>query len=129
MIEAAYSQVETAQGDFQLLTGIETIINSYTNLLSIRRGSYPFSPDMGTDIYKYIFDFLDDYSVELIEQELKTTLQQENRAIIQSINVTMDPIFSTIYAQVTVSIINTAKYSITINLNKNLSTITGYQLV
>ena len=93
MIEARYDKVTTPTGDFKLLKDFEAIVNSYINLLNIKRGSYPFDPEVGTEIDKYVFELDDETTYDLLREEVIRTLEQEDRAEVLSVDLakTTDP--------------------------------------
>jgi len=79
----------TQSGDFQKLTGIDTIIKSISNLLLIPQKSYIFDPDFGVGLYKYIFEPCDTVTKNDIEVEVGNALSiYENR-----VNVNFEVLF------------------------------------
>jgi len=71
----------TQSGDLQRTEGIDEIIKSLSNILLIARGTYLFDRDLGTEIYKYIFEPADLSTKVEIEQELaQTFFTYEDRA-------------------------------------------------
>ncbi len=58
----------------------EVIKQSIRNILSIPKGSMPDNPRFGTSIYKYMFDQLDEFTLDIMASTIETEiLQQENR--------------------------------------------------
>jgi phage baseplate assembly protein W len=77
-----------AKGDFQSTTDLNVIINSWKNILLTPRRNYPHDPEYGSDLYKMIFDPLDEITVQRIEDEVYITIQRyDNRAFIESIDI------------------------------------------
>lgn len=75
--------VITQSGDFQKLTGIDTIIRSITSILMIAKKSYIFDPDFGVGLYKYVFEPCDRVTKHQIETEVGRVLAlYEDRASI-----------------------------------------------
>jgi phage baseplate assembly protein W len=71
----------TQSGDFLRTEGIDEIIRSLSTLLLIIRGSYIFDPQIGTEIYRYVFEPVDYATKTGIEQEVSQTIfSYENRA-------------------------------------------------
>lgn len=77
-----------AKGDFQSTTNLNVIINSWKNILLTPRRSYPYDPEYGSDLYKMVFDPLDEITVQRIEDEVYITIQRyDNRAFIEDIDI------------------------------------------
>jgi phage baseplate assembly protein W len=75
-------------GDFERVTNINAILNSWNNILLTPKRSYPYDPEYGSDLYKLVFEPRDDITAERIEQEVVGVLQRyDNRAEIESINI------------------------------------------
>jgi phage baseplate assembly protein W len=75
-------------GDFQRVTDINTILNSWNNILITPKGTYPYDPEYGSDLYKLIFEPLDDETAQQIEREVVYTLQTyDNRASLEDITI------------------------------------------
>lgn len=58
-------------------TGVEAWVKLITNLLFMKKGSYPTDPEMGCDIGKYQYMFIDDVKDEiedLITNQVRTYL-------------------------------------------------------
>jgi len=76
------------RGDFERITNINTILNSWNNILLTPRGSYPYDPDYGSNLYQLIFEPLDDATAERIEREVVVSLQRfDNRAELDNISI------------------------------------------
>jgi phage baseplate assembly protein W len=56
-------------GDFRRIEGVAVLINSIRNLLTTPRGSYPFDPEYGSDLYKKVFEPADKTTEEEIQIE------------------------------------------------------------
>jgi phage baseplate assembly protein W len=77
-----------AKGDFQSTVDINVIINSWRNILLTPRRSYPYDPEYGSDLYKMVFDPLDEITVQRIEDEVYTSIQiYDNRAFIENVDI------------------------------------------
>lgn len=73
----------TQSGDFQTLTGIDTIIRSVTTLLMVAKKSYLFDSQFGVGLYKYVFEPCDRVTKRQIEVEVGRVLAlYEDRATI-----------------------------------------------
>lgn len=77
-----------AGGDFKSIENLPVIINSWRNILLTPRRTYPDDPEYGSDLYKMIFNQLDEITVQRIEDEIYITLQKyDNRASIENIDI------------------------------------------
>lgn len=77
-----------AKGDFQSTSNLNVIINSWNNILLTPRRSYPHDPEYGSDLYKMVFDPLDEITVQKIEDEVYNSIQiYDNRAFIENIDI------------------------------------------
>ena len=77
-----------ATGDFQSTSDLNVIINSWKNILLTPRRNYPYDPDYGSDLYKLVFEPLDEITIQKIEDEVFTSINRyDNRAFIESIDI------------------------------------------
>jgi phage baseplate assembly protein W len=77
-----------ASGDFKRVRDIDVIITSWNNILVTQRRTYLFDPNYGSDLYKILFDPVDDTTVERIKTEVVTRIRNyDNRASIENIEV------------------------------------------
>jgi phage baseplate assembly protein W len=77
-----------AKGDFQTTVDLNVIINSWRNILLTPRRNYPYDPEYGSDLYKMVFDPLDEITVQRIEDEVYGSIQRyDNRAFIDDIDI------------------------------------------
>lgn len=80
-----------AKGDFKRVKDIDVIITSWNNILMTPRGTYMFDPDYGSDLYKIIFEPVDDSTVERIKTEVETRIRTyDDRASIDEIEVLLN---------------------------------------
>ncbi len=83
-----YKQTITSSGDLRRLNGINTIINSWNNILNIPRGTYDNDPDLGSDLHKLVFEPADKKTqTKIINEIQRSILYYDNRARIISIDV------------------------------------------
>jgi phage baseplate assembly protein W len=83
-----FKQNITSSGDLRRLTGINTIINSWNNILNIPRGTYDCDPDFGSDLHKLVFEPADQKTLSKIKTEIqRSILHYDSRARIISIDV------------------------------------------
>ena len=76
-IDARVSQ----SGDLKGLTGVDVIVRSLSRLLLIPQGTYVHDPEVGTSLYKYIFEPVDERTKTSIEQVVAHAIARyENRA-------------------------------------------------
>lgn len=77
-----------AKGDFQSTVDLNVIINSWRNILLTPRRNYPYDPEYGSDLYKMVFDPLDEVTVQRIEDEVYLSIERyDNRAFIEDIDI------------------------------------------
>ncbi len=77
-----------AKGDFQSTENLNVIINSWKNILLTPRRNYPYDPEYGSDLYKMVFDPLDEITIQKIEDEVYFSIQRyDNRAFIENIDI------------------------------------------
>lgn len=62
------------QDDLLTVSGAETVALLILNLLFTRPGNYPNSPDMGINIQKYKFEFIDNQTLSEIEHEINSQI-------------------------------------------------------
>ncbi len=88
-VDADYLPKIASSGDFERIKNLDAIINSWNNILLTPRRSYPYDPSYGSDLYKLIFDPVDEETVERIDDEVMNALQYyDDRAAIESSNIT-----------------------------------------
>ena len=81
-----FLDVNGPDGDFRRIDGIAVMINSIRNLLSTPRGSYPFDPEYGSDLYKKVFEPADTTTEEDIQFEVLDRIKQyDNRVIVRDV--------------------------------------------
>lgn len=75
-------------GDFTKTIGLETILNSWNTILQIPTRSYFFDPTFGCNIYKRVFDQADQFTLDLIKDEIENQLfGNDDRAKVQDIDI------------------------------------------
>lgn len=63
--------------------GVNAWAKLVTNLLFMKKGTYPSEPDMGIEIQKYEFSFIDD-----IQDELESTITEQLHSYLPSVPLT-----------------------------------------
>jgi len=63
-------------GDFTELENVDVILQSIINLFSTTIGSYPFDPEYGCNIYKYIFEPATEKTRLDIKREISSALSR-----------------------------------------------------
>lgn len=58
------------EGKCEEVTGDAATMRSVANIILSKPGNYPLTPDLGVDIGKYMFDPLDDYTMETIRSAI-----------------------------------------------------------
>jgi len=77
-----------SKGDFERVTDINTILNSWNNILLTPKGTYPYDPEYGSNLYKLIFEPLDERTADQIEREVVYVLERyDNRAEIENVDI------------------------------------------
>ncbi len=77
----------TASGDFKRIKDIDVIISSWNNILLTPRGTFLFDPEYGSELYKLIFEPVDDTTIERIKTEISSRLlMYDDRATILSVD-------------------------------------------
>jgi len=85
---ADYTSSIAASGDFNRITDLNVILNSWRNILMTPLRSASFDPDYGSDVYKYVFAPADQDTVEAIREEVLFRLPlYDDRATIVSVDI------------------------------------------
>lgn len=71
-----YTTKITGIGDYEKIASLDVLVLSIRNLLITPRGSYPFDPEYGSDLYKKVFDPADSITAAEIREEVVTRIQQ-----------------------------------------------------
>ena len=83
-----YEAIISSKGDFRRNTDIETILNSWNNILLTPTRSYVDDPEYGCDLYKMIFEPADSITEDKIRAEIEDKLQfYDDRAYITDIDI------------------------------------------
>ena len=81
----------TPAGDFQRVEDIDVIITSWNNILVTPRRTYLFDPEYGSDLYKILFEPIDDTTVERIKTEVVSRIRlYDSRATIEEIDIILN---------------------------------------
>lgn len=76
---------EASNGDILISEDQEAIENSIGNILDIKRGTVPGNPEIGSILWEFIGEFIDEITfVGMREAILNALLDQEPRIIVQS---------------------------------------------
>ena len=79
-------------GDLTTISDERAINNSIKNLILIRPNEVPFQRDIGSNVTALLFEFNDDSTAEVIEQEIIRTIKfNEPRVILEEVKVTSNP--------------------------------------
>lgn len=85
---ADYDCVISPSGDFTRITGVNVIVKSWINILKTPVGTYDHDPEYGCDLYKYVFEPVDEVTKERIEQVIYDQLfRYEDRGKLKNVNV------------------------------------------
>lgn len=81
----------TETGDFKRIRDIDVIIASWNNILMTQRRTYFFDPEYGSDLFKILFEPVDDTTVERIKTEVVTRIRMyDSRATIEDIEIILN---------------------------------------
>jgi phage baseplate assembly protein W len=76
------------KGDFKRIEGINAIINSWNNILLTPKRSYPYDPEYGSNLYRLVFDPVDDETAQKIIDEVVLAIElYDDRATIDDIKI------------------------------------------
>jgi len=85
---ADYTSKISSKGDFTRIEGLQSILNSWNNILLTRIRSVDHDPDFGCELYKYVFAPQDQTTKDLIKQEIYQRLfYYDDRANIEDVVV------------------------------------------
>jgi len=85
---ADYKSKITSKGDFKRIENIEVIINSWNNILITPKRTYMFDPEYGSDLYKLVFEPLDEQTKKRIVDETVGVIRKyDERALITGVRV------------------------------------------
>jgi len=83
-----FYQLISSSGDFSKNHNLNTILNSWRNILMTPRGTYDHDPTYGSDLYKMVMRPLDDFTESEIRQEILNSIAfYDNRAMLKSIDI------------------------------------------
>jgi len=82
-----YTENLAPNGDFLTVEDMDAIIDAIVKTLSIPRGTYIGDPEVGSELYKYLFDLSDEMTIENIKAEVEYSLDQIEDLYINAVNV------------------------------------------
>jgi phage baseplate assembly protein W len=78
----------TATKDVAKRVDVNAVKQSLKNLLFIRKGEKPFRPEIGSDLYKILFEPMDFLTVDLLKDVIKDVIKKyEPRVNLQDIEI------------------------------------------
>jgi phage baseplate assembly protein W len=87
-----YTSKITPSGDFDRIYELNAILMSWNTILITPLRTYTYDPEFGSELYKYIFEPADDFTLDEIKNEIKTRLSiNDDRASIESIDISYYP--------------------------------------
>ncbi len=93
-------------GDFKTYTNLEVIMQSIWVILNTPKGSRVWQPEFGCNVMAYIWDLLDNKTVDTMRTEIENALSRwEPRINLKEVNVTVNP-----YKQGTIDVSITFNY-------------------
>jgi phage baseplate assembly protein W len=99
-----YVSVIAPVGDFRRINDIEVILNSWNNILITPKRSYIFDPEYGSNLYKIVFEPVDQITQEKIRQEVIETIQKyDDRASIRNVSINFLPNYKGFQVNIDVS--------------------------
>jgi phage baseplate assembly protein W len=85
---ADYTSRISSRGDFTRLEGLQSILNSWNNILLTPLRTVDHDPDYGCELYKYVFAPQDNKTLEGIKREIYERLfYYDDRAEIKKVDV------------------------------------------
>ena len=79
-------------GDLSVIRDSRAIQNSVKNLIMIKPIEVPFNRDVGSTISSLLFEFVDDVTADMIEEEVRRTIAyNEPRVEIRELRITPMP--------------------------------------
>ena len=83
-----YIALISSRGDFQRIEDLNVILTSWNNILLTPRRTYILDPEFGSDLYKYVFEPVDEITVDSIRNEAIETIKfYDDRATITDCQV------------------------------------------
>jgi len=80
--------IKGMNSDITYFKNLNSIKQSIKNILNTPRGKDLMNPFYGTNLYKYIFEILDDISINYLKDVIKTDiLNYESRVIINNVDI------------------------------------------
>ena len=87
-------------GDFKIYTNLEVIMQSIYVILNTPKGSRIWQPEFGCNVMSYVWDLLDDKTVDTMRIEIENALSRwEPRINVTNVDVSISP-----YTQGTVNV-------------------------
>jgi len=85
---ADFTSAIISSGDFNRITDIQVILNSWSNILLTPTKTYDHDPEYGSNLYKMIFEPCDDQTKNKIKNEIYNKLSKyDDRASIQEMKI------------------------------------------
>lgn len=104
-----------ATSDLLRVTNEQSVINSIKKILKTNHFEIPYRPDFGANLYQYLFEPFDKFTLNEVEQNIRSAIQlYEPRATIEDINIGGSPDDNQLFISLTVAIRN-APNPVTIN--------------
>lgn len=83
-----YIAIISSRGDFKRIEDLNVILTSWNNILLTPRRTYILDPEFGSDLYKYVFEPVDEDTIEGIRNEIVERITfYDNRARIVNVDV------------------------------------------
>lgn len=99
-----YLSVIAPVGDFRRIADIEVILSSWNNILITPKRSYVFDPEYGSNLYKLVFEPLDQQTQEKIREEVIDTITRyDDRATIKNVSINFLPNYKGFQVNIDVS--------------------------
>ena len=78
----------SSRGDFKRIQDINVILTSWNNILLTPRRTFLIDPEYGSDLYKYVFEPVDENTIEAIRTEvIERITYYDDRATIEEVQV------------------------------------------
>lgn len=86
-----FSFNRSISGSTEVLSDVQSFVQAVQIILLTRRGNFPFRPWLGMNIGKYLFDYIDDDTINAIRTELNYQITRYLPSI-SSLNIKIDRI-------------------------------------
>ena len=84
------SEYTSPKYDLMFLYEVDAVVDHIIKTLLIRKGTYPWDPSYGSNLLDYLFEPLDDITIQKIIQEVESTIEKHPSVTQKQIHVSVD---------------------------------------